>query len=186
MTNQKRKIIYLISGLLILTFVSIGLSFQRQLREEYWLWKLEDCWDEGCEEVLVELSKVGSVKSIKPILTHCDESFKGWTLRLIQGEAGLELRTSVTSFTFDLSIYRKFQNPQLVFQSIKSIHIKDMMRVDSVLKQYLDDIDLPSETFAAGILFNDRKNYLKSWEKRRDEIEREKIENSDYPNVHFR
>ena len=59
-------------------------------------------------------------------------------------------------------------------------------RVDRVLKEHLDGIDLPSETFAAGILFNDRKEYLKSWKSKRDEIEREKIENSDFPNVHFR
>lgn len=55
MNKRKKRTIWILSILTILLVVGAGFAFQNQIREQYWIWKLERCEFRECDEVVEQV-----------------------------------------------------------------------------------------------------------------------------------
>lgn len=166
MAARKKGVLITIIVVVNVFLVGSVIIYQRQLREIYWLKRLDRCKNQECDEVIKELGVVGSAKSVKPILNTCESIFSGGGLYFKMSDRGTDL-SHLNVHT--PPAYRKQDRPGIILKSLKKIYTRDSTEVESILRPIVTNSrgPSPSYSFSVCVLFADFDTYTNFWKKNR-------------------
>lgn len=123
MNKPKNRTIWVLLILTIMLLVGGGISFQREIREQYWVWKYKNC-ESDCNEILIILGHLKSSKAIPIVLDKASDMIpdsNGWFVAKVISEK-------------EFNIFKKFKNPRDAIELMPDALISDEIDFLRIMK----------------------------------------------------